>query len=586
MRPSTTALAVLADCFVFLALGGAILVVSGCKPAGKAGTTTAKQGPSLSQGDNREQTDGDQRTSSGDVATARSGKKTNDRTESPVNGGNQPSSRDDADRGPSGAEATAPAKRETPDKHETGTSDDRPLLPTDWKNPRLYLLVTGRQDGYLEPCGCTGLANQKGGLMRRQTFRDQLAATGVPVVPVDVGNQVRRFGRQSEIKFQTTSAALKAMKYEAVGFGADDLRLSINELVSATTPQGDPDARFVCANMTLLDDAEFTPPFRIVKAGGRTIGITAVLGSEGQQEIQSDEIKERPAEEALREVLPKLEAAQCDLLVLLAHVSTEETRELARKFPQFDLIVTAAGGGIPTYEPETIEDSKAKIIQVGSKAMYAGVLGLFDDGEPIRYARVELDARLVDSPEMQQLFAAYQDQLQNAGLDGLGVKPVPHPSGHNFVGALACAECHEAEHQIWKDGHPPDTVGPHLGATEAIVHPKERATVARHFDPECLSCHVTGWNPQKYFPYSSGYLDLKASEHLLGNGCENCHGPGSGHVEAEKGSGGELQSKLRAEMRLPLERAKERCMECHDLDNDPNFLHEGAFEKYWERIKH
>jgi hypothetical protein len=47
------------------------------------------------------------------------------------------------------------------------------------------------------------------------------------VVPVDVGNQVRRFGQQAEIKFQMTIEGLKQMGYRAIGFGPDDLRLSV-----------------------------------------------------------------------------------------------------------------------------------------------------------------------------------------------------------------------------------------------------------------------------------------------------------------------------------------------------------------------
>ena len=32
-----------------------------------------------------------------------------------------------------------------------------------WKKPKLAIVISGRQDGYLEPCGCAGLFRQKGG---------------------------------------------------------------------------------------------------------------------------------------------------------------------------------------------------------------------------------------------------------------------------------------------------------------------------------------------------------------------------------------------------------------------------------------
>jgi hypothetical protein len=39
-------------------------------------------------------------------------------------------------------------------------------------------------------------------------------------------------------------------------------------------------------------------------------------------------------------------------------------------------------------------------------------------------------------------------------------------------------------------------------------------------------------------------------------------------------------------MRLPLSQAEKKCLECHDLDNSPNFHATGAFEKYWKRVEH
>jgi hypothetical protein len=33
----------------------------------------------------------------------------------------------------------------------------------DWPKPDVALVFTGEQDGFLEPCGCAGLENQKGG---------------------------------------------------------------------------------------------------------------------------------------------------------------------------------------------------------------------------------------------------------------------------------------------------------------------------------------------------------------------------------------------------------------------------------------
>ena len=67
----------------------------------------------------------------------------------------------------------------------------------------------------------------------------------------------------------------------------------------------------------------------------------------------------RPAEEGLDEVWPKLQQARCDLYVLIAHASMEESTALAQKFPQFPLVVTTGGAGEPTLEPERVDGTRS-----------------------------------------------------------------------------------------------------------------------------------------------------------------------------------------------------------------------------------
>ena len=83
---------------------------------------------------------------------------------------------------------------------------------------------------------------------------------------------------------------------------------------------------------------------------------------------------------------------------------------------------------------------------------------------------------------------------------------------------------------------------------------------------------------------------MAATEHLAGSGCENCHGPSSEHVRLELlndvADAGELLN-ARQTLQLSIATAKEhQCITCHDLDNSPDFHDEGAFEEYWDQIKH
>ena len=86
----------------------------------------------------------------------------------------------------------------------------------DWPKPKLALVITGNQEGYLEPCGCAGLDRMKGGMSRRYcalspASRDKY---GWPVVGIDVGNIAKGFGKQAELKFQIAVNAMSEMRLQ------------------------------------------------------------------------------------------------------------------------------------------------------------------------------------------------------------------------------------------------------------------------------------------------------------------------------------------------------------------------------------
>lgn len=467
-----------------------------------------------------------------------------------------------------------------PDPHFTRGGDQWAPIFVDWPQPEVAIYLTGRQHGYIEPCGCTGLVNQKGGLNRRYSLLEELRARDWAIVPLDIGNQVRRTGRQAEIKFQATIEALKEMEFAAIAYGPEDLVLSAGELIAAAANIEGSQTSFTCANVNVLG---LTRTHRIVESGGKRIGITAVMGDSLLRDLNIDEIETQSVEAGLREILADLQQADCDFLILLVHGEIEEAKALARQFDLFDVVVTSGVAGEPTHLAEAIDGSDAKLVQVGVKGMYVGVLGFYDDTDmPMRYQRVDLDARFPDVEPMLDVLASYQQQLKALGLEGLQVRPIPHPSGHTFVGTEVCADCHTEAFEVYE-------TTPHSHGTRSIAHPTERSEIVRHFDPECLSCHVTGWDAQGYFPYRSGYLSIEETPHLQDVGCENCHGPGSAHSAAELGEidvTEERLTALREEMVLPIEAAEQKCLQCHDLDNSPDFHAPGAFDEYWEQIEH
>ncbi|MEK6235068.1 MAG: hypothetical protein N2C14_10170, partial [Planctomycetales bacterium] len=308
--------------------------------------------------------------------------------------------------------------------------------------------MTGRQNGYIEPCGCSGLENKKGGLARRFSLLEQLQRKGWTLAPVDVGGQVKRSGPQAEIKFHRTMAALRKMNYVAATFGGGDLQLPVGDLASAAL---DEQGALCSANVGLFElDSGITPRYRIVKSGGRTLGITAVLADSGREKIKNGgDLACVSAVKALREVVPKMKP-KADFLILLSHGSLEESRELAKRFPDFNLVISSGGSDEPPRQPERIPGGKTFLLQVGAKGMHAGVLALYDDAHaPWRYQRVRLNKDFAEAGPMKKLMAEYQSQLKDLGLPGLGLRPVRRPDGREFVGSATCGECHETAYRIW-----------------------------------------------------------------------------------------------------------------------------------------
>lgn len=446
-----------------------------------------------------------------------------------------------------------------------------------WTKPQFALVISGRQDGYVEPCGCAGLDWMKGGLSRRYSFLEQLRKDGWPVVAVDVGGQCKTFGRQAVLKYQMTVEALKQMDYSAVAYGTNDLRLPAGEVLAVTAATPGQPSVFLSANVGLFGfAAEMTGAKRIVEAGGKKIGITAVLGKKYQKEINNPQIEMSDPEQALAKLVPELKK-QCDVLVLLAHATVEEARDLGKRFPEFQIVVTYGGPAEPPATPQTIDGTGRLLVEVGEKGMNVIVLGFYDDGQKlsIRPQRVPLDSRFANAAPMKLLMANYQTQLRTEGLEGLGIRPVAHPKKAllgEFIGSHKCESCHEESYKVWKKSG-------HAKAWETL----KKADPPRDPDPECIACHVVGWSGSQFFPYESGFLTEKDTPKLVDVGCESCHGPGQKHVEAEMGSNEALQKQLREAMVVTKEEAEKRqCYTCHDLENSPDF----DFKTYWPYIEH
>jgi len=80
-----------------------------------------------------------------------------------------------------------------------------------------------------------------------------------------------------------------------------------------------------------------------------------------------------------------------------------------------------------------------------------------------------------------------------------------------YVGAAACTECHEANHNDW-------TGTVHATAFETLIIDGEEE------NPACYPCHTTGYGS------AGGFTAIETTPDLVNVQCEACHGPGSHHA--------------------------------------------------------
>ncbi len=450
-----------------------------------------------------------------------------------------------------------------PAEVDPAKAEQGPKIMADWsaRPPVAILMISGEQDGYPDPCGCT--AGQLGGLGRRYHFCEMLESKGWPVVKIDLGNLIHLRGdspggpAQEKIKFNIIHKALEAMKYDAVALGPEDLKPGISDTLVALLNFKEP--KFMAANVSAVDKqlGEAIRPTRIVKAGGLTFGITAVLDPatfKTLQDADAEMLTVKAPDEVLAGVYADLRR-EAQVTVLMVQGPPEEAKRLAEKFRGFDIVIGTSKFEDPDEHPKPLDGGQRLLIDnIGKKGKYVGVVGFYPNAEHrMEFRRVALDKDFTPAKEMKVLIdKEYQDMLRVEGVvENITRLANGQAPGASYVGAQACQACHPKTFEKWQSTK-------HAKAYEPLTNPKRN----REFDAECISCHTTG------FGYNTGWVSAEKTPLLKGNQCENCHGPASLHAADTD------NIDFRKPMAMTAESANRNnfCIQCHDEDNDHNFV--------------
>lgn len=171
--------------------------------------------------------------------------------------------------------------------------------------------------------------------------------------------------------------------YKAVNIGDRDLTLGYEDFVKTTQGLG---MAFISTNIVKqgTNDPVFTP-YTIVETKG-TSGKPVRIGAMGVMRYNPVWQKAGPAGENLAVVTPSEMIARylpevrakSDVVVLLASLSKEDAHDLAKQFPDLDLILGAYGGIFNTVEEN---EGRVRIVYTGNQ------------GKRVGESRVNLDAR-------------------------------------------------------------------------------------------------------------------------------------------------------------------------------------------------
>jgi hypothetical protein len=439
------------------------------------------------------------------------------------------------------------------------------------------LLISGEQDGYMEPCGCS--EDQEGGLIRRYDLVERLHKRNWPTALFDLGSLMKdpagaRGGfDQARTKFDHAIKALKLLKYDALALSAEDLKVGVSEALGLFDNGLGDSTKIVVANVE--PEAVYKKliqPSLVVMAGPVKLGVTAVIDPESLQKLNDPDKdtllpKVKAPDGVLSGVLTDLEA-KSDYQVLMVQGQPELAQRLAKAFPGFDIVVaTSQFDDALNREAEMLNDGKTMLLTVGKKGKNVGLVAIYPDQSPrLRFLLVTLTKQFdgAATPMKSLIQDEYRGMLKSAEV----VANFPRHNyvngapGATFVGARACKECHPNTYEFWSNTR-------HAQAFKTLKNDKKPNTI---YDAECVTCHTTG------FEYNSGWVSEAATPQLAGNQCENCHGPGSKHVADPK------NVEFRKLVTLKAAQANKNgfCERCHDAENSRKF----DFKEYWDKIDH
>jgi len=410
-------------------------------------------------------------------------------------------------------------------------------------DPREVLIVyTGNMLAELKPCGCAKEEDQ-GGIERRMQYIKDTRSQHPHLLLVDTGDHFKEPTRQGKLKAETLLIATEKMQYDAVALGDRDMLYGPKFLKEHNQ------IPWIAGNLRI---DKFEPIRSKVKifSNGLKAGILAVADPDLFYDHVGLKVTD-PKQTARKLITHMRETENPDLIVLLTH----SERHTALEYLDLDGVDVVINGHIVTesdvIDLKPVRKNGKLFVQSSSRGQKMGELRVQLDpqgNKSMSHQLVKLDSSVKFDPEMVKLYEHYNEKVETMFFETLAGKR----NGRNksvYAGDTQCKTCHPAEHTVWSGSR-------HGRAYDTL------RKINKAFDPECLGCHVVGFN------LAGGFISELDTPALKNVQCEVCHGPGRSHASApQTGFGGQ---------------AKEACKQCHVINHSPRF----NYAEYWPKIKH
>lgn len=406
------------------------------------------------------------------------------------------------------------------------------------KTRPLVVIVSCDTAGWIVPCGCS--SKQAGGLLRRATYVQDVRKSA-NVLLADAGGAPGGTSPYDRLKFEAVLRGEIEMQTVAHNIGAAESELGAASLKELNDKLHGP---LMSTNVSDAEGNEFVPTHRIVAVGGKRIAVAGLLS----RKFKRDGLKIDDPQESLMRLIRSLNG-QYDQLLVLAYLPEDELEALATRIPEADMIV-----GGPTRQ--TIAPRRAGPSIWGATTNRGKFLVHLErsgkegwDGKI-----VELDEKISDDASQSKNLKRFRDDLARldftADQTSFGsIAPGDSPKDFQIAGTEACQQCHANDCRHWSES-------PHAHAWKTLVEK------GAQMDPYCQHCHTTGYGQP------GGFRSMAAGAMRQNVGCESCHGPSLAHV--------------RTPATHTIYNAKDRCIQCHDHDNSPQF----DYDKFWTTIAH